>query len=189
MNRVYKLKSDISEYKVIPLDIEEIAEQLDALGNMMDFLYMGIKKNRLAGIWGEINTDFEASPLNPGAAKIPNVSVWGGSSCLVLSERAHAVLRLMLEEYGEFLPITVVGGFTYYIFNNLTDVEPDMEYSSYVDEEGMTVQSLVFDSDAQSKLLFKSNWEGGQVPFCNQQFKDLCEEFELGGLIFSEDLI
>ncbi|TNC84210.1 MAG: hypothetical protein CSH37_11740 [Thalassolituus sp.] len=181
------MHTDISVFKEIPLDVEEIAEQLDADNRIMDFVYMGVKDKRLSDFWTPVKTSFEPSPVFPTAVKIPSISIWTGS-CLIFSERAHAIFRLMLAEYGEFLPLDV-HGFTYYIFNNLTDVEPDMSKSWYADEGVRRVDSLVFGEDADSKLLFRSGWEGCTACFCSETFKQLCHEYEIEGLEFSEDLL
>lgn len=187
MTKVYKLRTDISIFKEIPLDAEDIAEQLDADDRIMDFVYMGVKDKRLADFWTPVKTSFEPSPVYPQAVQIPSISTWTGS-CLIFSERAHAIFRLMLADYGEFLPLDV-HGFTYYIFNNLTDVSPDIKKSRYVCEDIKDVESLVFGDDAAGKLLFKSNWEGSTACFCNEAFKQLCHEYEIEGLQFVEDLL
>jgi hypothetical protein len=187
MTKVYKLRTDISVFKEIPLDAEDIAEQLDADDRIMDCVYMGVKAKPLSDFWTPVKTSFEASPVYLQAVKIPSISTWSGS-CLIFSERAHAIFRLMLAEYGEFLPLDV-HGFTYYIFNNFTDLSPDMEKSRYVSEETKALESLVFGDDAAGKLLFKSNWEGSTACFCNETFKQLCDEYEIEGLMFLEDLL
>jgi hypothetical protein len=187
MTKFYKLRTDISVFKEIPLDVEDIAEQLDADNRIMDFVYMGVNDTRLADFWAPVKTSFEPSPVYPEAVKIPSISVWAGS-CLIFSERAYAIFRLMLADYGEFLPLDV-HGFTYYIFNNLTDIEPDMVKSWYAAEGVKRVKSLVFGDDAADKLLFKSNWEGSRACFCNEAFKQLCHEYDIEGLDFIEDLL
>ena len=184
MSQIYRLSTDPTVYKELPIDVEEIAEQLGAESRIMDFVYMGIKDKRLSDIWGPVSSAFEPSPAFPEAVKIPTISVWTGPN-LLLSERAYAVFRLMLSEYGEFLPINV-SGFTYYLFNNLTDITPDLTKSRYSDPDSQEVETLVFGDDANDKLIFRSFWEGCTTSFCNQQFKDLCEEFELEGLSFND---
>ncbi|WP_288129858.1 hypothetical protein [Microbulbifer sp.] len=187
MNQIYRLTTDPTIYKEIPLDAEDIADQLNADAHIMDFVYMGIKEKRIAELWGEIATAFQPSPAFPEAIKVPAISVWTGPN-LVFSERAYAVFRLMLADYGEFLPIKV-SGFTYYLFNNLTDLNPDLSKSFYSNPDIQTVGALEFSNGANQKLLFRSRWEGCTASFCNQKFKDLCEEFELEGLNFSSELI
>ncbi len=187
MSQCYKLQTDISIYKEIPLDIEDIAEQLDADDRILDFLYLGVKDKRLKDSWGKVTTAFAHSPVYPEAVKIPSIFVWAGS-CLIFSEKAHAVFRLMLDEYGEFLPIDV-SGFTYYIFNNLTDVEPDLTRSYYDDERTKKVGALKFTDSTSEMLLFRSAWEGCTASFCNEKFRLLCIEYELDGLIFNDNLL
>ena len=187
MTKVYKLRTDISVFKEIPLDAEDIAEQLDADDRIMDFVYMGVKDKPLAGFWTPVKASFEASLVYPQAVKIPSISTWSGS-CLIFSEKAHAVFRLMLADYGEFLPLDV-HGFTYYIFNNLTDVSPDLQRSCYSSEGVKEVELMEFGDDIAGKLLFKSNWEGCTACFCTETFKQLCDEYEIEGLVFLEDLL
>lgn len=186
MTKVYRLRTDIAQYKEIVLDVEEIAEQLNADHRIMDFVYMGVKDKRLADSWGHVTSDFEASPVYLYAVEIPTMCVWTGPN-LIFSEKAHAIFRLMLEDYGEFLPIDVTGH-TFYIFNNLTDVEPDLEQSSHTNADLTDIKTIKFKAD-QDRLLFKSNWEGSSCCFCSDRFKELYDEYEMTGFVFSEDLL
>ncbi|WP_444892617.1 hypothetical protein ACJJIE_18600 [Microbulbifer sp. TRSA001] len=187
MKQIYRLTTNPAIYKEIPLDVEDIADQLNADDHIMDFVYMGIKEKKLAGYWGPIKTVFQSSPAFPEAVKIPSICIWSGPN-LVFSERAHAVFRLMLDDYGEFLPLNV-SGYNYYLFNNLTDLSPDLSRSFYSEPDTQTIKSLVFGEEAREKLLFRSYWEGCSVCFCNEKFKNLCEEFDLEGLSFSTALL
>lgn len=64
-----------------------------------------------------------------------------------------------------------------------------MSKSWYAAEGIRRVESLVFGADAESKLLFRSSWQGCSACFCNETFKQLCHEYEIEGLQFIEDLL
>ncbi|WP_428818811.1 hypothetical protein [Microbulbifer sp. MCCC 1A16149] len=187
---VFKLRNDYETFQVLQLDTIQIVEQLGR-----EDLLRKIKRltssnsSPIASEWGKVSSSF--GPMNgTQAVKIPDVSVWKGAG-LVFSGQAYALFKLMLEPFGEFLPIEVEGH-DFYLFHIMEEGEVDTESSSRENDEfgePMTVNNLEFDrNDVDEKLLFKSEYEFYQAPFCNEKFKELYEEYDLEGLVFEEDL-
>jgi hypothetical protein len=191
---IYKLQANDKEYKELTLDCVELFEklQLDPAGSgLKDCSDLGRTGLPFQHPWKEIESSFAPSPLHPEAVKIPSISVWIGS-VLLLSEKAHACLRLILQDHGEFLPIDIQG-FKYFLFNLLTTGKVDNQKTTYRYIEGDDIPSdiecLVFDADdIEDKDIFRAAPGHFVGVFCTPEFKQTCEEFDLDGLIFSEDI-
>ncbi|MCW8125527.1 hypothetical protein [Microbulbifer halophilus] len=188
--KAYRLVNDYDSYQTLQLDTIKIVEQLGRPDLIRKIKRMTSTGNTpLIDIWGDVKSTF-APMEGTQSVKIPDVSVWKGAG-LLFSGRAHAYFKLMLEPFGEFLPVEVEGH-DFYLFHLMTEGKVDLDSSSREDDEfgePMTVTALKFDdSDIEDKLLFKSEYEFYQAPFCNQKFKELYQEYDLEGLIFEEDL-
>lgn len=188
--KAYKLVNDYDSYQILQLDTIKIVEQLDRPDLIRQVKRMTSTGNKpLIAIWGDVKSTF--SPMEgTQSVKTPDISVWKGTG-LVFSGRAHAYFRLMLEPLGEFLPVEVEGN-NFYLFHLMIEGKVDPDSSSREDDdfgEPMTVTALKFDdNDIENKLLFKSEYEFYQAPFCNQKFRELYQKYDLEGLVFEEDL-
>lgn len=142
----------------------------------------------ISKIWPHLNCNMEEMK-DSDSPILPDVSIWL-STKLLLSEQAYQILEPEIRDFGEFLPITA-DGYKYYIFHCLTDGfedESKMEYE-YFEEFPVRIISLAFVSeDVEKKALFKSSSFLCNKIFCNDKFKALCEENNLKGLRFEEDL-
>lgn len=188
--KTYKLENNLRAYQVLQLDTVQVVKQLDRPDLLTCVMNMSASKESFLSEWGTVQSTFAPVPDSPEAVKIPDISIWKGT-ILVFSGRAHAYFKLMLEPFGEFLPIDVEG-YDFYLFHIMTEGEVDLSSSSRENDkfgEPRTVTALKFDEDdMEDKLLFKSEYEFYLSPFCNQKFKNLYEEYDLEGLIFEEDL-
>ncbi|WP_250461758.1 hypothetical protein [Microbulbifer litoralis] len=188
--KAYKLVNDYGSYQILQLDTITIVEQLgrpDLIRQIKRLTSTGNKP--LIDIWGDVKSNF-APVEGTQSIKVPDISVWKGTG-LVFSGRAHAYFKLMLEPFGEFLPVEVEGH-NFYLFHLMTEGKADLDNSAREDDdfgEPMTVTALKFDDiDIKNKLLFKSEYEFYQSTFCNQKFRELYQEYELEGLVFETDL-
>lgn len=195
---LYKLKNNERQFKQLRLDAYQLSEQLglspdgDSTQGLEDCLNLGIYPKPFPHPWGKVQALFEAMPMYRDAVQIPNLSIWKGSA-LLLSDKAHAYLKNILEEHGEFLPINVQG-FTYYIFNLTTVGKIDIDNSVFVYDEGCDlasdIQTLLFDeNDIKDKFLFTATHDYLGGVFCTDDFKSTCEEFDLDGLYFDVDIV
>lgn len=190
--KIYKIRSDDKNYKELSLDSLQLFDklQLDPEGpGLIDCANLGQGEEKFPHQWKKIAVEFEASPEYPGAVKIPNISVWLGTA-MVFSEKAHAFLKLVLKDDGEFLPIDFKGD-TYYIFNLLKKGKIDEGKSVYRWQEGiaMDLVTRVFDEqDMQDQYLFQCTHNGYGGIYCTEEFKQDCNNFELDGLLFDEDI-
>ncbi|MBB3062812.1 hypothetical protein [Microbulbifer rhizosphaerae] len=188
--KVYKLVNDYTSYQMLQLDTIQIVEQLSREDLIRQIRKMTSSNNSsLIAIWGKVKSTF-APMTDTQAVKIPDISVWKGAG-LVFSGRAHAYFKLMLEPFGEFLPVNIEGD-DFYLFHLMEEGKVDLNNSSRKNDEfgePETVTELKFDSEnIEDKLLFKSKYELYISSFCNQTFKDLYENYGMEGLIFEDNL-
>lgn len=188
MNNVFAIRKDIPKYKVLDLNILDITRDLPDtidLNSIYDF--------------SQLNTSMESWWVTPDAqyvstskqanAVVPDVSCWVDAT-LTLSPRAHRLLKSLLNEYGEFLPVSISGEL-HYIFNCFVEGEANKEACVFNDEEGMQagLKYLEFDDSVKDLVVFKTKVESCLTLFCTSRFKEIVELFELNGVIFDENLI
>jgi hypothetical protein len=185
---IYQIKGALHEYEALELNGFDIAQQLnrlDELKILINFsaLNVSLKKN-----WGKISASFYAE--SPTARKKPDIIVWSASA-LILNSLAFNKLKDYIEVDGEFLPIDV-DGTPHYIYNCLQYGKENAEktVTEFVEGEAVGVERLEFDiHDIAERFLFKSNRQGGSILYCTSNFKALCNEFGLKGILFDEDLL
>jgi hypothetical protein len=130
------------------------------------------------------------------ARELPDVTTWQ-THFLVLNQKAHDALKAILEPLGELLPLEVESG-DYYLFNPLARLPEDvidLERSEYeyhaTEEEPVGFKVLYFNGDniPQDKPLFCVQSDFAYNLYCDDRFKGLVGENELGGLVFNTTLI
>lgn len=112
------------------------------------------------------------------------------NGCLFLSERAHGVLRPVIEQDGEFLTVVFEGG-TGYIFNPLKLAEEfGVDENLTTKNEFGEIQSLVVleEKVPTNTALFKVKADNYKGLFCTDEFKSMVEGPELVGVCFPPDL-
>lgn len=124
--------------------------------------------------------------------KIPDITVWFTNE-IVLNKKGYEDLANSLNNYGEFLPITVEGK-PYWVLHVTKFVTEDaintLHSTRIIDEaECITVEDLAFNEQAISDLfIFRTEFTGYKNIYCTEKFKTLIETAGLRGLLFSTDL-
>lgn len=173
------------DYQSFHIDNEEFLDSLDPyLGELaaMQFCQRNIS---LKEFWTPLELSFFQT--EGGKDTLPDIGFWKSSS-LILSEKALVALHSYLIPHGEILPLTYYDQ-SYYVFNCLTDIEPDLSVSEGIFYDGhfCDVKSLVFKPDVKATL-FKTSFENCKKLYCTGEFKSIVEKEKLGGIYFSEDL-
>lgn len=109
----------------------------------------------------------------------------------MLSIKAYEILRELITEFGELLPVTCDEG-TFYIFNYRTLVDADPMQSEHLIESGnvIGVKRLGFDAkDVSNAVIFKTPFNNFTDLFCSNAFKQSVEAHGLTGVKFSESLL
>lgn len=185
---IYQIKGALKEYKTLELNGLDIAQSLGRMDELAVLNNFTASNTSLTDIWEQMTTTFYAESST--ADQLPDIIVWAGSA-LVMSKEAYNKLKQYISDDGEFLPVNVDGEL-YFIFNCLqyAKEDPDQTISEYIDGELVGLEKLAFDEeDISSRILFKSKRQGGSVLYCTSNFKGLCLEFDLKGLIFDEELL
>jgi hypothetical protein len=197
MTELYKIRNDEHQYQQLRLDAYQLCEQLnlapegDSTQGLEDCLNLGVTPKSFPHPWHKVKAEFETSPLSSGSTEVPDISVWNGSA-LVLSEKALTNLKPTLYDLGEFLPLDIHGA-TFYIFNLTTTGEINLDRSRFSYDEGSElasdIEELVFvEKDIEGKVLFSATHDYLGGVYCHQEFRNLCDEFSLKGLIFDQDI-
>ena len=186
---VFAIRNDGYDFQELDLKIDDVIDlrpnDLDE-NNVLDFSLLNYP---MAQWWPTPDTEFIAID-NDQAAPIPDISKWIDVS-LVLSAKAFRLLGDTLKEWGELLPITVVGE-KFYIFNCLTfgTVKEELCEKAYYQGEEVGLKTIMFDEeDVAKKTIFKTDLNSCMELYCGHRLKNIIEEYKLTGMIFSEKLV
>ncbi len=121
---------------------------------------------------------------------IPDIMEFQGH--LFLSMAAYEVLKPIIENDGEFLPITYEKGDAF-IFNPLRLAEEvdglNMEISCKNPINNIDIDCMAFHEERVKNFsIFKSEFDFNASIMCQQSVKDAIEKAGLGGVIFTPDL-
>jgi hypothetical protein len=156
---IYKIERDGYKFKELDLEVSDI---IDAFPENIDYLTAQefCEHNiSLSTTWTLLKTEF--SDIEGNENLIPDICAWIDST-LLLSPKAKRLLGDTLSEYGEFLPI-MIDDEKYKIFNCLT----------------------LRDTENSNDLVFKTSDSNCAYLYCQQRLKDLVEELDLRGVMFS----
>lgn len=189
MPQIFALRNDGYKFQELDLHIGDLLDKRPANcseGAVYDF---GFNNTRLSSWWPVPDTEFIELEGCEGQP-VPDLSSWEPCS-LVLSPKAYRLLGELLQQWGEFLPITVMGEEGYYIFNCLTTGavdQPKCEPELF-EGEVVGIKKLAFDqNDVCEKILFKAPPNYSIELFCNDTIKHAIESFGLTGMICTEKL-
>lgn len=190
----YRLLNNVFEYKEAFVDFKAMRRNYDGLKVWFNEENNSLN-DKLLDKWVPVDILFEASSHAETSADIPDISIWN-MSCLVISEKALDALKSLLETYGEILPLKD----GYYLFNCLKSVASDVidgQNSSFEIEEtsntnnellGTPKKLLLLSSKIKGVDIFKPGFAHNSFLICQNEFKNIVENSNLGGLIFEENL-
>lgn len=122
--------------------------------------------------------------------QIPDVTTWK-LGYIVLNQKAYDYLHQCLVGAGEFLPVNV-NDIQYYIFNplyviadsavNKTKAVEIIDAGVHLGQGNVSFGESVLNKDNIS--IFKTNTDQLVFSYCTDQFKKICEDYNLKGLIF-----
>ncbi|WKE65424.1 hypothetical protein PVT67_17425 [Gallaecimonas kandeliae] len=121
------------------------------------------------------------------ALQKPDIFLWL-DIYLVLNKKAYDTLAPSLNNFGEFLPLTV-NGEPHHLFNCLIFGQENEAKTTYKYDAGIPTGLTHLEFVEEDKILFKSQISFCGSLFCNDNFKMLCEESFIKGLRFEENLL
>lgn len=180
---IYRIHSHIEHYLVLHIEGREARK---VLGKDTDF---DIDERPIAYLndWNAMKVSFYDAFGDDKNKAIPDISLRLGK--LFLSERAYQVLKVLLENDGEFLPVITELGEAY-IYNCLTVADR----FNAVDEK-LCIHDPLNDRFSvgfiESRLVdchvFRAQIDLSGY-FCKQEMKDLVEQHKLTGISICEDI-
>ncbi|WP_062262465.1 hypothetical protein [Endozoicomonas arenosclerae] len=178
---IYSLRPDVKKFLWFNIDSKESRRALgdDTLFHM-DESPVSYLKN-----WQTMEIEFYSSSVGKVSA-IPDISQRHGR--LFISQEAHAKLQPLIHSCGEFLPVTYNQEHGY-IFNVLTLSDDALDLNLCKKNEWGEIEWIAFDEQKLPGFpLFRIEYDNYMAVFCNEQFKQACEDAGLQGVRFSQDL-
>lgn len=181
---IYRLHPNHSNYKQFLIDADEVES---AMGDDC-FIYMDSRPTIYLKNWVAVSVIFfeESESLD-----FPDI-ICDQLGKLLLSNKAYEALRFLLDSLGEFLPIKSNESASYgYIFNPLKTAE---EFNA-INKSAVThttwgeVENLGFNEEKLSNAaLFRTELDNFRGIYCSEVFKQIVEQENLTGLLFTTDL-
>lgn len=182
----YRLINDIYNYHEAFVDFKAMRRQFNDIKVWFPQENTSLI-DKLKNEWVPVDVKFESDSKKNA---VPDISVWN-LSCLVLSKKAHDILKEILNPIGEFLVLN--NGF--YLYNCLESVTAETidakKTKLKIEEESSNhiPESLGFILDKiKEKHLFKPGFLENSFLVCQNSFKELAETNQLKGVIFEGNL-
>lgn len=180
---IYIVHPDYQHFKSFVMDSKTVRK---ALGADTLFHFEREPRRYLDG-WQPFEISF-ASLGTSKKAEMPDVIVRNGR--LFLNEAAYSSLHTLLNDHGEFLPVTYCGQ-NGYLFNILATAEEHeaLDAKRSIKNTFDDVQSIAFHEEKLAGVpIFRTSFDGYMCAFCSQELKEKVENSTLRGLTFSIDL-
>lgn len=163
-------------------------EAMTKLGEQHGVFAFNAEPKSYTDVWKALHIDF--SPCTGSKTKaVPDISENFGR--LFLSIKAHTVLKDILAECGEFLPVTYSEGERGFIFNPLLTVEQldalDTELTTH-DQNGNLEYLSFHEEKLKDIAIFKTQLDTYKGIFCSGEVKKACEAAHLNGITFNPDI-
>ena len=172
-----------SDFLVYNIPSQEV---LNKLGRAYPF-HIDRSPIPFAHIWKPLHIKF-LPVVHSKSTSIPDISM--GSGRLFLNTKAFKVLHKLLENDGEFLPVTYNGG-EGMIFNPLTIAEDLNALNEKLighDEHGNLEHFEFIEEKLQDTAIFRARIDDCYGLFCGDTLKEAVEQAGLTGVYFQPDL-
>ncbi len=173
---MYSLLPDAQGYLKIGFDeIEMLTLYPD------DMFAINLLPNSWLNRWQGLTLHFYDAYKSKKAKRRPDITVF--EKRLFMSKKAKNALEPILEDLGEYLPVTC-DGVDSFIFNPLKVLGVNESLSVREDYE---TKAIVF-NDQNFPLIFKTEFDDYVRLFCTDEFKKVVEDNNFLGLYFQADL-
>lgn len=188
--KTYKISFDHLNFLNLSINKKKLMLAVGkGIGGSKAFMSYSWDNLSLKDAWVDQGGSF-VQPEGLKATQKPDITTWNGAN-LVLSPRAYDLLMPKLDDYGEFLPITIDNA-PFYIFNcrNVVEADKSQSESDIVDDLWMGVKSIGFSDDAvANNLIFKTRFDRCSTLYCGDEFKKHIDSLEFKGILFQENLV
>jgi len=184
---LYSVYTDTKTYRYIGFDSKQSREMFGK--NIHDQFDVNFEAKPYADKWkSPFNVDFSDDGSSFHGDIMPDISEHNGR--LFLSPKAYDVLKPLIENDGEFLPVTY-NEETGYMFNPLSiaeTVDGIDETLTQKNEWGDLVNLAFYEDKVKKFAVFRTNVDDHMSAFCQQSVKDAIENSDLKGVFFTVDL-
>ncbi len=139
----------------------------------------------------KLNINFQRERGSKSGAKLPDIQVLTRHNTnLFLSLTAYDVLKDIIADAGEFIPVSYEEG-DGYIFNVLCIAEDvdGLDMALCIKNDWGDVENMGFrEENLKSLTLFKTKFDGFNNLYCREDVKAAIENAGLWGVLFSPDL-
>lgn len=163
-------------------------ESMNKLGAEHGTFAFNAEPKKYAEVWQPLHIDFQAC-TGKKTKSIPDISENFGR--LFLSRKAYTVLKELLSNCGEFLPITYESVEQGYIFNPLLTAEQlnalDEKFTTHDPHSNLEHFGFV-EEKLKDTAIFKTQLDTFKGIFCNEEVKQAYEAAHLTGVRFNPDV-
>ena len=183
---LYCIVPDLENYAYIGFDRDEIEEKFG--DDMSTHIDMSCKPRPDLASWQPINVSLSGAPGEITGSKTADIMQFKGK--LFLSLHAYEVLLPVIQNDGEFLPVTYENG-EGYIFNPLSLAESvdGLDESKSKKTGKRDITRIHFHEERVSQFsIFKTEFDNYISVICNESVKTIIEAANLKGVEFREEL-
>ncbi|WP_417355052.1 MULTISPECIES: hypothetical protein [Gammaproteobacteria] len=186
---IYRIKDNSDSYMISGFGSKQLLENYPNISDVKMIMDQPYTNESLKPFWKLMDFSMHDGSSAQSGTRMPDIALW--RSGLVLMPKALDYLQDYLAPHGEFLDATCEGQ-PVSLFNCLTFVQENMDETiiEYIDGVAVGVEHLAFEEkEAANNFIFKSKLQHGQFLYCTDDFKSLCEKYDLNGLRFDSDIM
>lgn len=183
---LYSIYADTNTYRSLGFNRKQSREIFGA--DIHDQFDVNCEAKPYAKKWQPLNVNFADDGSGLSGEIVPEISEHNGR--LFLSQKAYDVLKPLLENDGEFLPVTYEHG-DGYMFNPLSlaeDVGGLDEKCSVKNEWGDIENTAFHEEHVKGFMIFRCEFDNYRNAYCQEALKNAIEEAGLKGVFFTQDL-
>jgi len=183
---LYSIHADTDQYRSIGFDRAQSRKVFGS--NPRDQFDVNFEAKSYAKVWQTLDISFADDGSGLSGDLIPEISERSGR--LFLSQRAYDVLKSLLENDGEFLPVNYENG-QGYLFNPLSLAEDvnGLDEKLSVKNEWGDIENTAFHEERVKKfMIFRTRFDSYISAYCQEELKDAIEKVDLKGVFFTTDL-
>ncbi len=183
---LYSIYADTDLYRSIGFDRDQSFEVFgDNIRNHFD---VNFEPKPYLSTWKTLDVSFADDGSGLSGDLIPDISERDGR--LFLSQNAYDVLKPLLKNDGEFLPVNYDNGQGYF-FNPLSLAEnvDGLDENRSIKNEWGDIENTAFHEDrVKNFMIFRTKFDSYISAYCQEELKSAIEQAGLKGVFFTPDL-
>lgn len=183
---LYSIYADAKKYRTIGYDSEQMFDNFGSLNHHFNVNYS--PRPFLMHVKSPLKVNFSREESAFSGNEIPDISEHYGR--LFLSSKAYDVVKGLIKNDGEFLPVEYEKGCAY-IFNTLSVAESVNGLNkqlSIKNEYGEHLNMTFHQDKTKDLMIFKTSFDGYINAFIQEELKQAIEDAELKGVYFTSNL-